>query len=91
MTFCLAWFNPEQWALLKQKAADADELEEKYEDYLQSAKNLLQSMVLKGMRVKKVRVDVMDLERWCKEKGLQNTSKSRSQYAAEKGAENFKK
>lgn len=86
-TVCIAWFRREQWPLLKQKAADRDEIEDTYDDWEKEAKKLVRMCIETGNKFHKIDVDVFALEKWCEEKGLQNDSKARSQFAAEKGAD----
>jgi len=84
---CIAWFRREQWFLLKLKAADSALIEDTYDEWEKEAEKLVQKVIALGQQLYKIDVDVFELEKWCKEKGLPNDSNARSQFAAEKGVD----
>ncbi len=79
----LAWYRSDQWEQLRSISADRDELEERYVEWLKTASNLFSQLTLRGQEIKKVLVDVNDLAKWCKAKGLLVDSHSRSAFVAD--------
>ncbi len=90
MVSLVAWYSREQWSILKQVSVDAEELEDSYDEWEQNAEQAIQKFIAKGMRIRKVDVDVNELVKWCKNKGVSIDGAARSQYAVEKGAKEYK-
>ncbi len=86
MTTLIAWYRREQWSNLKQVSADAAELEDSYDEWVQNAEDAIQKFVAEGMSIRKVDVDVNELVLWCKKMCISIDGAARSQYASEKGA-----
>jgi len=82
---CIAWYRREQWSLLKKVSADAEELEDGYDEWQQNAEQTIQKFIAQGMQIRKVDIDVNELVQWCQAKGIAVDGRSRSQYAAERG------
>ena len=81
------WYRPEQWQRIRETAADAEELEMSYSEWLQVAEERFKEVQSAGFQVEKVDVDSEELIRWCNERGLESNGKARSKYAAEKLSE----
>jgi hypothetical protein len=62
----LAWYKPEQWALLRAESVDSDDLEETYGEWLEFAKWYLCDVWESGIDIFKVDVDVEEMVAWCK-------------------------
>ena len=62
----IAWYRRDQWTRLRDLAADSDNLEESYEDWLAGAQRTLVEMAASGVRAQRVDIDVEALVRWCK-------------------------
>jgi hypothetical protein len=71
-------------ARLRELAADADRLEEAYEDWLAGAQKAIVQMAATGMRVRRVDIDLDDLMRWCRHEGRPLDSAARAAFAAER-------
>ena len=84
-TICIAWFRRDQWLLLKQKATDPEIIEDTYEEWEAEAERAVQQLIALGLPVKKIDVDIYELEEWCKANGLPMDGDARSGFAAEKG------
>ncbi|MCF8094331.1 MAG: hypothetical protein K9J79_03125 [Desulfobacteraceae bacterium] len=80
----LAWYSREQWELLRQVAADADGMEETYEQWEDNAGNAYRILYRSGYVVETVDVDVPELLRWCKSRNRPLNSEARSDYIEEK-------
>jgi len=80
----LAWYRREQWDRLRQVSEDADQLEERYDEWLALATKTLANLQASGMRIVKVEVDVNELQAYCAAHGLPVNSKSRSSFVADK-------
>jgi hypothetical protein len=79
----IAWYKKHQWEELHNSAEDAGELEDTYEEWLDTAKEAEQRMKSVGLGVERVEVDVPEFLRWCEEQGTSNTASARSLYVAE--------
>jgi hypothetical protein len=79
-TIGIAWYSPAQWNRLREISADADDLEETHAEWLATAESVWAQMVENGLEVKKVVVDVDQLEAWCREQGLSIDAAARSQF-----------
>ena len=86
MISCMAWYRREQWSLLKQVSADAEELKDTYDEREQNAEQAIQKFIARGMQIRKVDIDVNELADWCKAQSISVDGDARSQYAAEKGS-----
>ncbi len=86
-----AWYRKEQWERLRQVCPDVDNIEERFEDWHQSAESHFQQLGKKcereGMRLVKVEVDIEELLRWCAANGLVPDGRARSRFTAEKASE----
>jgi hypothetical protein len=77
------WYQREQWARLRELAADAPALEESYDDWVASAERALASVRARGLTVERVVVDVDEMAEWCRRAGRPFDSKARSEYVAD--------
>lgn len=80
----IAWYRREQWQRLRQVSSDVDDLEETYEEWLNEASQTVRILKSIGASFEKVDVDVEELLRWCKDRGLSVDANARSGFAAEK-------
>jgi len=83
----IVWYRPEQWQRVRDIAADSDEFENSYVEWLQLAEEKAKELRASGLRVEKVDLDSEKLILWCNERGLENDAKARSLYAAERLSE----
>ena len=83
----IVWYRPEQWQRVSDIAADSDEFEDSYVEWLQLAEEKAKELRGRGLRVEKVDLDSEKLILWCNERGLENDAKARSLYAAERLSE----
>ena len=79
----IAWYRPEQWALLKAYAVDKDVIEDTFEEWVEHAENQFEELQKSGMNMHKILIDIDALVAWCKEKDVPMNSESRSLYVAE--------
>ncbi len=78
-----AWYQRDQWARLRELAADAEVLEENYDAWLTSAERTLATIKSQGLGVERVQVDVEEIAAWCARAGRRFDGKARSEYVAE--------
>ena len=83
----IVWYRPEQWQRVRDIAADSDEFEDSYVEWLQLAEEKAMELKVRGLRVERVDLDSEKLILWCNERGLENDGKARSLYAAERLSE----
>ena len=77
----MAWYRREQWALLRAIAADADKLEQTYDEWLAFASGKLRKLEASGLRVHKIDVEIGALRRWCGSEGRAVDGEARAEYA----------
>ncbi len=82
MPIAVAVYLPEQYARLLATAEDASDLEPTWQEWHTVFQETRQKMAELGMDLIEVTVDLDDLETYCQEQGLKNTSGARAQYAA---------
>lgn len=80
----VAWYRREQWALLKSVAADAGDLEDSYDEWLEFAERYLKDVWDTGIDIFKVEVDVDELVRWCQEQNRPVDGAARSEFVTAK-------
>jgi D-mannonate dehydratase len=61
----IAWYKREEWSHLSEIAADRDEIEDTYEEWLNNAETRLREMAEAGINAKRVYINVGDLQDWC--------------------------
>ena len=84
MVIGVAWYTPLQWKRLKKIAADPCQIDETYEDWLQSYDRIIRDLNARGMDARRVPVNVDELEKWCAKKNRPNDSSARSEFAVER-------
>ncbi len=82
MPIAVAVYLPEQYARLLATVEDASDLEPTWQEWHNVYQETRQKMAALGMDLLEVTVDLDDLEQYCQEQGLKNTSGTRAQYAA---------
>lgn len=87
MPVAVAVYRPEHYARLLATAEDASDLEPTWQEWHSVYQETRQKMAELGMDLIEVTVDLDDLEHYCQEQGLKNTSGTRAQYAAHKLSE----
>src|SRR5712692_8882300 len=80
----LAWYALDQWLLLKNTAADPEELDDTYGEWLERATQKFEELQAAGYDIRKVNVDVSELTQWCRLRGVPLDGKSRAQFALHK-------
>jgi hypothetical protein len=80
----IAWYKPEEWSHLLEIAADRDELEDTYEEWLLNAEMRLREMAEAGMNAMRVYIDVDELQDWCIVQGRPLDGSARALFTAEK-------
>jgi hypothetical protein len=79
----VAWYSPSQWARLRQVSADPGQLEQTYLEWLTTYERTTRHLAAKGLRLRKVPVDVGELEKWCHERNKPNDGDARAEYVLE--------
>ena len=80
----VAWYRRDQWAGLRELAADAERLEEAFDDRLAGAQKIVVQMAAAGVRVRRVDIDLEELVLWCRHEGQPLDSAARAAFAAER-------
>ncbi len=82
MPIAAAVYQPEQYDRLLATAEDASDLEPTWQEWHTVYQETRRKMAELGMDLIEVTVDLDDLDNYCQEQGLKNTSGTRAQYAA---------
>ncbi len=80
----IAWYRPEEWPRLLEIAADRDELEDTYEEWLKNAETRLHQMVKAGINATRVYINIDELQNWCIAQGCPIDASARAFFTAEK-------
>jgi hypothetical protein len=80
----VAWYRRDQWPLLKSASADAEDLEETYDEWLEYAERHFKDIWDAGINLHKVDVDVEDLIGWCREQNRPLDGSARAAYVIKK-------
>jgi hypothetical protein len=77
----VAWYRREQWPMLRAMSADADDLEETYDEWVAATSRQIRDLESRGIRVRKIDVDVGTLTRWCQAERRVLNAEARAEYA----------
>ena len=80
----IAWYRADQWERLHQVSIDRENLHEKYEDWVKDTTELIKNYKEHGIELKKVKVNVEKILKWCRNKNIPVDSHARSEYVADK-------
>ena len=80
----VAWYRREQWPRLLEVSIDRDELEDRYDDWLEAMPRRLEEVHRAGHRPVKVDVDLDELMAWCERQGREVDSAARAEFVARK-------
>ena len=80
----VAWYRREEWFHLLEIAADRDELEDTYEEWLHNAEMRLHEMADAGVNAMRVYINVDELQDWCIVQGRPLDGSARAVFTAEK-------
>ena len=76
----VAWYQPEQWPLLKKNAADPDVLEDTYEEWLKMAETAVINLEKQGVLIERVTINIEDLLRWCRARNRPLDGSARAEF-----------
>ena len=79
----VAWYRPEQWALLREVSVDREKISETWSDWEATASQRLAELRPRGLDVQKVDVDVRELLTWCERRQRPVDGAARSEFVAE--------
>lgn len=79
----LAWYDREQWELLRQAAADPNDLDDSFDEWEINAVQVECELRLQGRQVERVPITAADLLAWCMASRRPVDRAARSEFAAE--------
>lgn len=79
----IAWFKREDYAALKRLSSDGNTFAATYDDWLQSAEQLIEKFRTDGQAFQKVYIDPNTFPAWCATRGLEVNSQARIRFANE--------
>jgi hypothetical protein len=80
----VAWYRPEEYALLLALASDTASMAHNYDEWLAGVIKLMADLREQGIQVCKVDVSVRELAAWCEQQGRPIDGAARSEFAARK-------
>jgi hypothetical protein len=80
----IAWYRPDQYALLRALAVDSDSMAETHEERQADVARTMDDLRQRGVTTRKVDVDIRELAAWCEEQGRVLDGAARAAYAAQK-------
>ncbi len=80
----VAWYSPEQWALVKASATDPEGFEASFQAWLAVAEAGLKTLRAAGIIGKPYLINAEELLAWCLMRNRPNNSSSRSEFVAER-------
>jgi hypothetical protein len=82
VVYSFAWYQPEEWELLKRTVDDPSTLDDTYAEWRHNAENSISEIRANGHTINKTSIKIDQLMAWCSAKGLKPDSSARSEYAA---------
>jgi len=80
----IAFYLKEEWPRFLEMADDREDLEDTWEEWFSKYLGLKLSLKSQGYEVQDYIVYIDELDRYCKEKGLKNTGKTRAAFVSGK-------
>jgi hypothetical protein len=80
----VAWYRREQWERLREVSQDAENLDETYDAWLETAERLIRDGIPDDVQVEKIEIDVEEVLAWCNVRGLPMNGASRSRFVSER-------
>jgi hypothetical protein len=79
----VAWYSPSQWARLREVSADPELLEQTHQEWVATYERTTRDLAATGMMLRKVPIDVAELEKWCRERKKPIDGSARAEYVLE--------
>lgn len=76
----IAWYSPEDFALMKNQGVDVAIGCDTYQEWLSEYRRVSRTLRERGLAPIEVQVRVAELAAWLRERGLPNTTENRVQY-----------
>ncbi len=82
VVYSFAWFQPDEWELLKRTVDDPSTLDDTYLEWRHNAESAINEIRGKGITINKISIKISQLLAWCDAEGVKPDSSARSEYAA---------
>jgi len=82
VVYSFAWYQPDEWELLKRTVDDPSTLDDTYNEWRHNAENAISEIRANGHSITKISIKIAQLLVWCDAKGVRPDSSARSEYAA---------
>jgi len=79
----LAYYRKNDWDQLMKIIDDRESMHDTWEEWLQTYNNAKKSLKAQGFKVYDITIDLNDLKKYCKDRGLKNNGKTRSMYVTD--------
>ena len=85
----ICFYTPASYQELKEVADDKNVLCDTYGDWLVEFSKAVKGLKEQGLEAMPVNINISELQKWCKQNNLKNTSSSRSKYVLEISTSQF--
>jgi hypothetical protein len=83
MKVAVCFYTPQSYEQLRKVASDKNKLDDTYEDWLDGFHNAMTNLKSSGLDPVPFKINIDELEEWCKLHKYKNNSKYRAEYASE--------
>ena len=80
----IAWYTEKEWRKVKKIAADKEIFDNSYDEWLEGAEKAYVTAIFRGTSVEKVNLSAEEINKYCRQNKVANTSRIRSGIAASK-------
>jgi len=78
----VAYYREEDWKRFLDSIDDRNSMHETWHEWHEAYLNTVKGLKAKGFKVRQITVDLDELLQYCREKGIKNTGKARSQFVS---------
>ena len=79
----VAWYRESEWERLRQLAADPEEIEETYAEWMKVYEDGIRLLAITGLVPERVEIDVEELQAWCSANKRRLDGEARAEFTSE--------
>ena len=80
----IAYYKKKDWKQFVESVDDKEKLHDTWYEWKKDFDNMERTLRSQGFEVSKVTVNIDELKKYCKSRGIKNTGKARSQFVTDK-------
>lgn len=78
----LAYYREEDWERFLNSIDDRDKMHDTWQEWHESYIKARNGLKAQGFKVRQIVIDIDELSKFCKDKGVKNTGQARSEFAS---------